>query len=74
MSKEEEYRDHALESVELSKKLDSAADRSRLLLLAEAWLDLSEKAAKLARATQERLRGEKTDITKEQNDPDGASK
>ena len=61
MSKVEEYRDRAVESVELSKRVDSPADRTRLLMLAEGWLELSDKAAKIARAARDRLRRQKAE-------------
>ena len=53
MSKEDEYRDAAIQMVELAQKAQTASDKSRLMTLAEAWLDLAERAAK---SPVERLR------------------
>jgi hypothetical protein len=53
MSKEEEYRDHATTMFELARRQPVSADRNRLMALAEAWLDLAERAA---RSPVERLR------------------
>jgi len=53
MSKEEEYRDCALRMVELANKQHVSADKSRLIALAEGWMDLAERAA---RSPIERLR------------------
>jgi hypothetical protein len=49
MSKEQEYRDFALTTLELAKKHPAGADKSRLLVLAEAWVDLAERVAQKAR-------------------------
>jgi hypothetical protein len=53
MSKEEEYREHAMTMLELAQRQPVSAEKSRLMALAEAWLDLAERAA---RAPVERLR------------------
>ena len=53
MSKEDEYRDNAAKLVELSQKAQVSSDKSRLMALAEAWLDLAER---VARSPIERLR------------------
>ena len=55
MSKEKEYRDFALATLELAKKHPQSADKSRLLVLAEAWIDLAERAAKKARTRFQRI-------------------
>jgi hypothetical protein len=52
-SKEEEYRGHAMTMLELAQRQPVDAERSRLMALAEAWLDLAERAA---RSPVERLR------------------
>ena len=46
MSKEEEYRDYALTMLDLAKRQPESAEKSRLMTLAEAWLDLAERAAR----------------------------
>lgn len=61
MPKDDEYRDYALKSVELAKRANTVGDRSRLLVLAEAWLELAERTAKAAR---KRLRGAVSDDDK----------
>jgi hypothetical protein len=45
MSKEHEYRDYAVTLMKLAQRAQGSSDRSRLLALAEAWLDLAERAA-----------------------------
>ena len=44
MSKRDEYRQFATTSLELAEKTNNA-DKMRLLLMAEAWLDLAERTA-----------------------------
>jgi hypothetical protein len=46
MSKRDEYRQFATASLELAEKT-SNAHKMRLLLMAEAWLDLAERTARL---------------------------
>jgi hypothetical protein len=48
--KEDEYRDYALTSIELAKRQPEGANKSRLLLLADAWLDLAERTAERAKS------------------------
>jgi hypothetical protein len=45
MSKRDEYRQFATTSLELAERTN--ADKMRLLLMAEAWLDLAERTARL---------------------------
>jgi hypothetical protein len=45
MSKQDEYRKHAADTVGLASRAGSANDKGRLLALAEAWLDLADRAA-----------------------------
>jgi hypothetical protein len=49
MSKEDEYRRHAASSLELAQRSNSTSDKTRLLAMADAWLDLAERAHKAAR-------------------------
>ena len=44
MSKEDDYRRNAAETVQLAQRAGSLADKGRLLSLAESWLDLAEHA------------------------------
>jgi hypothetical protein len=44
MSKEDDYLHSATETVRLAQHASSSSDRSRLLKLAEGWVDLAEKA------------------------------
>jgi hypothetical protein len=46
MSLEDQYRRHAADSLDLASRQSSSADKSRLLLMAEAWLDLADRIAK----------------------------
>jgi hypothetical protein len=42
-SKEEDYRKNAADSLELAQRAVLTVDKSRLLGLAEAWLDLADR-------------------------------
>ena len=53
MSKQEEYRAHAMKLMELACRQPMGPDKNRLLAFADAWLDLAERAA---RSPTERLR------------------
>jgi hypothetical protein len=44
MSKEDEYRKQAVVALELVRRASSTARKGRLLALAEAWLDLADRA------------------------------
>jgi hypothetical protein len=46
MGLEQEYRQHAADSLELASRQPTNADKSRLLLMAEAWLDLADRIAR----------------------------
>lgn len=46
MGMEEEYRQHAADSLDLANRQTTAADKSRLLLMAEAWLDMADRLAR----------------------------
>jgi hypothetical protein len=48
MTKEDEYRRNAAQSVELAKRATSAANKDYFLRLAEAWLDLADRARRIA--------------------------
>jgi hypothetical protein len=41
MTKQEQYVENAVESLELAERLASSSDRRRMLKLAEAWLELA---------------------------------
>lgn len=47
MTKEDDYRKNAAESFDLAKRSVTSADKRRLLRLAESWLDLADRAARL---------------------------
>jgi len=49
MGKEDEYRRHAADSLELAQRANSNSDKTRLLAMADAWLDLADRAHKAAR-------------------------
>ena len=53
MSKEDEYRRNAGDTVDLARRAASTADKSRLLALAESWLNLADRAH---RATTRHMR------------------
>ena len=48
MGLENDYRKHAADSLELANRQTTSADKSRLLLMAEAWLDMADRIAKRA--------------------------
>jgi hypothetical protein len=47
MTKEQEYRRNAAETLDLANRSATSADKGRLLRLAESWLDLADRAARL---------------------------
>jgi hypothetical protein len=46
VSKENEYRDNAAELMRLAERAQSSAEKTRLVTLAEGWVELAEKAHK----------------------------
>jgi hypothetical protein len=44
LTKEDDYLDHAVETMRLARHASSSSDKTRLLKLAEGWVDLAEKA------------------------------
>jgi hypothetical protein len=49
MMKEREYRANAANSIELANRASTMSDKSRLLELAEKWLDLADRNHRLTR-------------------------
>jgi hypothetical protein len=49
MSKEEDYRGFAARCLDLAKSSHEAAEKSHLLAMAEAWLNLADKIARLVK-------------------------
>jgi hypothetical protein len=49
MSSESEYRRWAAASFDLAKRAAVLGDRARLLLIAEAWLDLADRIGRASR-------------------------
>ena len=45
MGLEQDYRKYAGHSLELARKQPNSADKRRLLVMAEAWLDLADRIA-----------------------------
>jgi len=56
MSKADDYRRHAADTLDLAQRASSTADKTRLLIMADAWLDLADRARKLARRKVEQAR------------------
>jgi hypothetical protein len=56
MSKEDEYRRHAAHTLDLAQRARSASDKTRLLIMADAWLDMAERAQKAARRQVQKAR------------------
>ncbi|HEU5272218.1 MAG TPA: hypothetical protein VFU97_01050 [Xanthobacteraceae bacterium] len=48
MTMEADYRRNAAETILLAQRASSSADKGRLLKLAEAWLDLADRARRIA--------------------------
>lgn len=55
MTKDDDYRKNAAETVQLAQRAVSTSDKVRLLRLAEAWLDLADRT----RRVKPNLRGQK---------------
>jgi hypothetical protein len=49
MTREDDYRRHAAETMDLVQKAGSSFDKRRLLQLAERWLNLADRAHRTAR-------------------------
>ena len=49
MTKEGDYRKNAAETVDLANRATTSSDKGRLLALAENWLDLADRAARLTK-------------------------
>jgi hypothetical protein len=49
MTEENDYRQHAADALQLAQQTSSTSDKRRLLRLAEAWLDLADRARKVAK-------------------------
>jgi hypothetical protein len=56
MSKEDEYRQHAAKTFQLAKGANSTGHRTRLLVMADAWLDLADRAQNAARKHAQKIR------------------
>jgi hypothetical protein len=54
MTKIDEYRSFAAVCLDLAKATADRTDKTRLLLMAEAWLDLADRTAALITAPQVR--------------------
>jgi hypothetical protein len=50
MAQEEDFRGNAAESFELAKAAETGERKSRLLILAQAWLQLAERARRVGRS------------------------
>jgi hypothetical protein len=49
VSKEDDCRDGALQTMQLAQRASSSADKGRLLRLAGAWLDLADRVRRIGR-------------------------
>jgi hypothetical protein len=47
MSRPDEYREFAAESLQLANKTTHPGEKTRLLAMAEAWLDLADRTSRL---------------------------
>ncbi len=57
MTKEDDYRKNAAETLELASRAVTSLDKGRLLSLTEKWLDLAERSHALARNRIGKVRG-----------------
>jgi len=55
MSKIDEYRSFAAVCLDLAKSAADRTDKTRLLLMAEAWLDLADRTAALIKSPLRRF-------------------
>ena len=55
MSKQADYRDNAFDSLRLAERAGDARDKLRLLNLAEAWMNLADRAENAARRFRNRV-------------------
>jgi len=49
MTKEDDYRQNAAQTIELASRAENRADKGHLLALAEKWLDLADRAHRLTK-------------------------
>jgi len=56
MSKEDDYRRHAADTLDLAQRATATSDKTRLLHMAEAWLDLADRAHKVAQRQVQKVR------------------
>jgi hypothetical protein len=56
MSKEDEYRKNAAETVGLASRAATTQDKGRLLAMAEAWLDLADRTHRAASHQSRKVR------------------
>jgi hypothetical protein len=49
MTKVDDYRRNAADTLQLAQRASSSSDKGRLLKLAEAWLDLADRGHRAAR-------------------------
>jgi hypothetical protein len=55
MGKEAEYRSFAALCLEVATKTTDTADKARLLVNAEAWLDLADRVTELAKRSASKI-------------------
>jgi len=72
MAKEDDYRRYAAETIDLASRANSTSDKGRLLAMAEAWLDLADRAHRLARHHVGRLKEHPLLSSKLGNEPQEA--
>ena len=55
MTKEDDYRTNALETVDLASRASTVEDKARLLSLAEKWVDLADRVHRTIRTRASKL-------------------
>jgi hypothetical protein len=57
MSKEDDYKHNAAETIDLANRASTSADKGHLLDLAEKWLDLADRAHAVQQRRERRKGG-----------------
>jgi hypothetical protein len=55
MNREHEYRSRAAQTVDLARRASCSSDKGKLLDMAQAWLDLADRAHKVAKKRMRKM-------------------
>jgi hypothetical protein len=70
MTKQDDYLQSAADAMELVRRAPSNEDKGRLLKLAQAWVDLADRARKAARRIRKPFLAEPLEPSKLERHPD----